>query len=153
MKKLVTKSNRIMLEVVNEGNGIATGMTEDVTDDALDAVYQHLISMNNFPKTGFAGYVVDKTVMMAVFNDTHVCISKKLFEELEEYKVMYEDLTKHKQKRNFIEILEKENVALDFRQGIELMRKMEKNSRREKVANMTLEEKVDFLLEELYIKK
>lgn len=48
---------------------------------------------------------------------------------------------------------EEEKGLLDPRYTIEFMRMMEENARREKVANMTLEEKVDFLLEELYIKR
>ena len=48
---------------------------------------------------------------------------------------------------------EEENDLLDQKRTQEFIRIMEEGVRREKVANMTLEEKVDFLLEELYIKR
>ncbi len=51
------------------------------------------------------------------------------------------------------ELTEEEEKGLDPRRTIEFMRMMDEYARREKVANMTLEEKVDFLLEELYIKR
>lgn len=79
---------------------ITAGNKVDVTDNAVDAVFQHLIGLEGFAENGFAGYEIPKkdsneTVTMAVFsNDTHVCVSKKLFEELKEYKAMYEGLTK-----------------------------------------------------------
>lgn len=102
MKKLVTTplSNTIWWATVNEEKGMITGNKVDVTDNAIDAVFQHLMNMDGFSENGFAGYEIPKknsedTVMMAVFsNDTHVCISKKLFEELKEYKSMYEGLEK-----------------------------------------------------------
>ena len=103
MKKLVTTplSNTIWWATVNEKNGTMNTQTRvDVTDNAIDAVFQHLINMNSFSEKGFAGYEIpkkdsDETVSMAVFsNDTHVCISKKLYEELREYKEMYEGLCK-----------------------------------------------------------
>lgn len=79
---------------------ITAGNKVDVTDNAVDAVFQHLIGLEGFAENGFAGYEIPKkdsneTVTMAVFsNDTHVCVSKKLFEELKEHKAMYEGLTK-----------------------------------------------------------
>lgn len=102
MKKLVTTplSNTIWWATVNEEKGIITGCKEDVTDNAIDAVFQHLINMDGFSKNGFAGYEIpkkdsDETVTIAAFsNDTHVCVSKKLYEELLEYKEMYENLCK-----------------------------------------------------------
>ena len=48
---------------------------------------------------------------------------------------------------------EEEKDLLDQKRTQEFIRIMEEGVRREKVANMTLEEKVDFLLEELYIKR
>ena len=48
---------------------------------------------------------------------------------------------------------EEEKDFLDPKRTQEFIRIMEEGARREKVANMTLEEKVDFLLEELYIKR
>ena len=103
MKKLVTTplSNTIWWATVNEKNRTMNTSTRvDVTDNAIDAVFQHLINLEGFKEKGFAGYEIpkknsDETVTMAVFsNDTHVCVSKKLFEELKEYKAMYEDLCK-----------------------------------------------------------
>jgi len=41
----------------------------DVTDDAIDAVLQHIISMDKFDKEGFAGYVFRKTK-----TDGHICL-------------------------------------------------------------------------------
>lgn len=32
----------------------------DVTDDAIDAVFQHIVSMEKFDTEGFAGYVIPK---------------------------------------------------------------------------------------------
>lgn len=103
MKKLVTTplSNTIWWATVNEKNGTMNTSTRiDVTDNAVDAVFQHLMNLEGFAENGFAGYEIPKknseeTVTMAVFkNDTHVCISKKLYEELLEYKDMYEGLKK-----------------------------------------------------------
>lgn len=102
MKKLVTTplTNTIWWATVNEEKGMITGKKEDVTDNAIDAVFQHLIGMDGFLDKGFAGYEIpkkdsDEIVTMCVFNnDTHVCITKELFEELKEYKAMYEGLSK-----------------------------------------------------------
>lgn len=100
MKKLVTTplTNTIWWATVNEEKGIITGNKEDVTDNAIDAVFQHLIGQDGFKEKGFAGYEIPKRdsedyVTMAVFrSDTHVCVEKKLYEELLEYKKKYEDL-------------------------------------------------------------
>ena len=101
MKKLVTTplSNTIWWATVNEKNGTMNTQTRiDVTDNAIDAVFQHLINMNGFSEKGFAGYEIpkknsDETVTIAAYsNVTHVCVSKKLYEELLEYKAKYEDL-------------------------------------------------------------
>lgn len=103
MKKLVTTplSNTIWWATVNEKNGtMNTNTRVDVTDSAIDAVFQHLINLEGFKEKGFAGYEIpnknsEDFVTMAVFSsDTHVCVDKKLFEELKEYKAMYEDLCK-----------------------------------------------------------
>ena len=48
---------------------------------------------------------------------------------------------------------EEEKDFLDLKRTQEFIRMIEEGVRREKVSNMTLEEKVDFLLEELYIKR
>lgn len=103
MKKLVTTplSNTIWWATVNEKKGTMNTDTRiDVTDNAIDAVFQHLINTENFKKDGFAGYGIpkknsDKSVSMVVFkNDEYVCVNKKRFEELKEYKAMYESLCK-----------------------------------------------------------
>lgn len=97
MKKLVTTplSNTIWWATVNEKNGTMNTQTRvDVTDNAIDAVLQHLINMNGFSDNGFAGYEIPKknseeTVTLAVYkNNIHVCVSKALFEELKAYKRM-----------------------------------------------------------------
>lgn len=101
MKKLVTTplSNTIWWATVNEEKGMITGNKEDVTDNAVEAVLQHLMNMESYTEKGFAGYSYktkeDSEVTIAAFSsDTHVCVSKKLFEELKEYKAMYEGLNK-----------------------------------------------------------
>lgn len=102
MKKLVTTplTNTIWWATVNEEKGMITGNKVDVTDNAVDAVFQHLMGLEGFKEKGFAGYEIPKKnseefVTMAVFSsDTHVCVDKKLFEELKEYKAMYEGLNK-----------------------------------------------------------
>lgn len=100
MKKLVTTSltNTIWWATVNEENGMITGKREDVTDNAIDTVFQHLIGLEGFSDKGFAGYEIpkknsDEVVTMCVFNnDTHVCINKGLYEELQNYMKLYDEL-------------------------------------------------------------
>lgn len=103
MKKLVATpiSNTIWWATVNEKtNTMRTDTRIDVTDNAIDAVFQHLINMKEFKDNGFAGYEIpkkgsDEFATMAVFkNTTHICITKELYDELLEYKRMYEDLCK-----------------------------------------------------------
>jgi hypothetical protein len=93
MKKLVTTplTNTIWWATVNEDKGMITGNRVDVTDDAINAVFQHLINMDNFKEKGFAGYEIprkedDSFITICVFDSRrHICISKKLFEELKNY--------------------------------------------------------------------
>lgn len=100
MKKLVTTplTNTIWWATVNEEKGIITGDKKDVTDQAIDAVFQHLIGQDKFKETGFAGYEIPKKnsedyVTLAVFkSDTHVCITKEVYEELKNYMKMYDEL-------------------------------------------------------------
>ena len=102
MKKLVTTplTNTIWWATVNEEKGMITGNKIDVTDNAIEAVLHHLTGMDGFSDKGFAGYQFpkknsDEVVTMCVFNnDTHVCITKELYEELKECKAMYEGLSK-----------------------------------------------------------
>lgn len=100
MKKLVTTplTNTIWWATVNEEKGIITGDKKDVTDQAIDAVFQHLIGQDKFKETGFAGYEIPKKnsedyVTLAVFkSDTHVCLTRELYDELLKYKSMYNEL-------------------------------------------------------------
>ena len=103
MKKLVVApiSNTIYWETVNEKQGTMNTQTRvDVTDNAVDAVFQHFIKMNKFEEDGFFGYEVPrmdgkKEVVFCVFDtDEHITISKKLYEELKEHKAMSEGLNK-----------------------------------------------------------
>lgn len=51
-------------------NGIMSGRDRvDVTDDAIDAVFQHIVSMEKFDTEGFAGYVIPKKK-----SDGEVCL-------------------------------------------------------------------------------
>jgi len=99
-KKLVTTplTNTIWWATVNEEKGMITGNKEDVTDNAIQAVTDHLIGKESFVEKGFAGYEYDKKdggkITICAYDDRHVSISKKLFEELKEYKSMYEGVEK-----------------------------------------------------------
>lgn len=100
MKKLVTTplTNTIWWATVNEEKGIITGDKKDVTGQAIDAVFQHLIGQDKFKETGFVGYKIPKKdskdyVTMAVFkSNTHVCVTKEVYEELKNYMRMYDEL-------------------------------------------------------------
>lgn len=101
MKKLVTTplTNIIWWATVNEKTGtMCTDTRVDVTDNAIDAVFQHLIGLEGFSDKGFAGYEIpkknsDEVITMCVFNnDTHVCINKELYEELLNYMKLYDEL-------------------------------------------------------------
>ena len=101
MKKLVNTplTNTIWWATVNEKTEMITGNKEDVTDNAIQAVLSHLMMMDGYSENGFGGYTYDKkngegSVTIAAYDDNHVVVSKKLFEELKEYKAMYEDLCK-----------------------------------------------------------
>lgn len=84
MKKLVTTplTNTIYWATVNEQKGMITGEKKDVTDNAIDAVFQHLIGLKGFEEKGFAGYEIpkknsDSKVTMCVFNnDKYVLMPK-----------------------------------------------------------------------------
>lgn len=53
----------------------------DVTDDAIDAVFQHIISMDKFDIEGFAGYNIPKKtggdVCLCVFDKDKYELKKK----------------------------------------------------------------------------
>lgn len=100
-KKLVTTplTNTIWWATVNEEKGTITGNKENVTDNAIDAVLQHLMGLEGFSEEGFAGYEIpkmnsDEAVTMCVFhNDKYICIKKALYEELLGYKNMHNGLS------------------------------------------------------------
>ena len=101
MKKLVTTpiTGKIWWATVNDEKGIITGDKKDVTDNAIQAVLDHLLLQEKFIKNGFHGYTYSKIkggecTICAFDNDKHVCVSKEIYEELKEYKSMYEDLCK-----------------------------------------------------------
>lgn len=99
-KKLVTTplTNTIWWATVNEEKGMITGNRVDVTDNAIQTVMEHLIGQETFKENGFAGYEYDKKnggkLTICAFNERHITISSKLFDELKEYKSMYESLNK-----------------------------------------------------------
>lgn len=101
MKKLVTTplTNTIWWATVNEKTEMITGNKEDVTDNAIQAVLSHLMMMDGYDDKGFAGYTYGKSndkgeVTIAAYDENYVVVSKKLFDELKEYKAMYEGLNK-----------------------------------------------------------
>lgn len=90
MKKLVTTpiTNTIWWATVNEEKGMITGKREDVTDNAISAVFEHLINMDGFKEKGCAGYEYDKknggtcVSILAVDNDKCIVISKAEYDRL-----------------------------------------------------------------------
>lgn len=103
MKKLVVApiSNTIYWATVNEKQGTMNTQTRvDVTEGAVDAVFQHFINMKEYDENGFFGYEIPKknNEEIAIFcvykNDEHITISKKLYQQLLEYKYMYDALDK-----------------------------------------------------------
>lgn len=102
MKKLVNTplSNTIWYATINEKNGtMSTSTRVDVTDSAVQAVADHFILMDEFRKDGFFGYEYDNkdktnTLTLCAFDNRHLVVSKKIYDELLEYKRKYEDLCK-----------------------------------------------------------
>lgn len=100
MKKLVTAplTRNIYYATVNEQKGIITGEKKDVTDNAIECVLDHFILDGKFKENGFSGYVYGKkdggNLTICAFDDSHVCVTKKIYDELREYKAMYEALCK-----------------------------------------------------------
>lgn len=80
MKKLVTTplTNTIWWATVNEDKNMITGKREDVTDNAIQAVFEHLASMEGFSDKGFAGYTYDKkkggTSTICAVDDEKMCV-------------------------------------------------------------------------------
>lgn len=61
MKKIVCSGLGTIYYATILKNGIMSGRDRvDVTDDAIDAVFQHIVSMDKFDTEGFAGYVIPK---------------------------------------------------------------------------------------------
>jgi hypothetical protein len=102
MKKLVTTplTNTIYWATVNEEKGTMNTSTRvDVTDNAIQAVTDHLIDLEGFRENGFSGYVYDKKsggtfTLCLMDDDKYARIYKEDLEKLKEYKHMYEDLCK-----------------------------------------------------------
>lgn len=101
MKKLVNApiSNTIYWATVNKKTNVMNTETRiDVTDDAIDVVFEHITNLNGFKIDGLAGYKFpkrdsDEYATLCVFkSDKYVCISKDKYDELLEYKAKYEDL-------------------------------------------------------------
>lgn len=102
MKKLVTTpiTNTIWWATVNEEKGTMNTSTRvDVTENAILAVLEHLKNIDMTEKKGFSGYVYDKndkngTLTIAAYDERYIAINTELYEELKEYKHMYEELCK-----------------------------------------------------------
>lgn len=63
-------------------NGLMSDVNRvDVTDDAVDAVFQHIISMDKFDEEGAAGYTIPKktggAVCLCVFDKDKCELKKK----------------------------------------------------------------------------
>lgn len=102
MRKLViTPDNTIYWATVNEKNNTMNTETRiDVTDNALDVVFEHLTSLEGFEKDGFAAYEFPRkdgggAAMLCAFDSRKVTfITREKYDELLEYKAMYEALCK-----------------------------------------------------------
>lgn len=103
MKRLVTTplSNTIWWATVYEKSGTMNTDTRiDVTDNAIDAVFEHMINLERFRNEGFGGYSIpkrnsDEKVNMAVYKtDKYICVERSEYEELKEFKKKYEEKCK-----------------------------------------------------------
>jgi hypothetical protein len=101
MRKLVCTpiSNTIYWATVNEKKGTMNTETRiDVTDNALDVVFEHITSLEGFNKDGFAAYEFprkdggDPAMLCAFKSDMVTFISREKYNELLEYKAKYEGL-------------------------------------------------------------
>lgn len=95
MKMLVNApiSNAIYWATVNEKTHMMNTQTRvDVTDNAIDVVFNHIKNLQGFEEKGFAGYEFPKKdskdfATLCVFkSDKFVCVSKELYDELIEYR-------------------------------------------------------------------
>lgn len=100
MKKLVTSplSGTIYWATVNESKGWMTGEKKDVTDNAIEAVLDHLLIQKGFKDKGFTGYSYKTrsggNLSICAYDERHIAVAKELYDELLEYKSMYEGLCK-----------------------------------------------------------
>lgn len=102
MKKLVTTpiSNTIYWATVNEEKGtMNTNTRVNVTDNAIQAVTDHLINLSGFRENGFSGYVYDKKsggtfTLCLMDDDKYVRIAKEDLDKFKEYKELYKGLCK-----------------------------------------------------------
>jgi hypothetical protein len=103
MKKLVNAplSNKIYWATVNEKtHTMNTSSRIDVTDNAVDAVFEHITHMEGFAEKGWAGYEYPErnsanvATLCVIKSDKVVCISKEDYNKFLEYKTMYENLCK-----------------------------------------------------------
>ena len=103
MKILVNAplSNKIYWATVNEKtHTMNTSSRIDVTDNAVDVVFEHITNMEGFDEKGWAGYEYpernsENVATLCVFkSDKAVCLSKEDYNKLLEYKAMYESLCK-----------------------------------------------------------
>ena len=93
MKKLVNApiSNRIFWATVNEENGTMNPQTRvDVTDNAIDVVFYHLINLERYQKISFAGYEIpkiqnpDETITICAYDSSkYIAVGKDKYAEME----------------------------------------------------------------------
>ena len=70
MKKIVCSGLGTIYYATILKDGLMSDVNRvDVTDDAIDAVFQHIVSMEKFDTEGFAGYIIPKKK-----SDGEVCL-------------------------------------------------------------------------------
>jgi len=101
MKKLVNSpiTNTIYWATINEEKCMITGKKEDVTDNAIQSVSNHLKELKGFREHGFSGYVYDKKsggtfTLCLMDDDKYIRITKEMYDQLKEYKNMYDESNK-----------------------------------------------------------
>lgn len=99
MKKLVTTplTRTIYWATVNEAKGMITGEKKDVTDNAIQCVLDHFIYSSEFDEKGFTGYEFKKSngdgkISICAYDDRHVTVSKKLYDEMKGKCLKYDEL-------------------------------------------------------------
>lgn len=100
MRKLVCTpiSNTIYWATVNEKKGTMNTETRiDVTDNALDVVFEHITSLEGFNKDGFAAYEIPRKdggdpAMLCAFDSGKVTfIARERYNKLLEYESQREE--------------------------------------------------------------